>query len=128
MAGGQTVTRHVAIDEMPLYVRAGSIVPIGPDVQYTSEKPWSNLTLNIYPGADADFVLYEDEGDSYNYERGARAEIAMHWNDQTQTLTISPRVGSYKGMLKSRTFTVKVINGKSKKVSYSGAEVVVKMR
>ncbi|MCF0179730.1 MAG: glycoside hydrolase family 31 protein [Bacteroidales bacterium] len=126
-AGGQTIKRHVAIDEMPLYVKAGSIVPIGPDVQYTSEKPWNNLTLNIYPGADGDFTLYEDEGDNYNYEQGECTEIAMHWNDKTQSLTIKPRVGSFKGMLKSRTFIVNVVGGKSKKVSYNGKQTVVKM-
>ena len=128
VAGGQTINRHVAIDELPLYVRAGSIVPIGPDVQYTSEKDWNNLNLSIYPGADADFTLYEDEGDNYNYERGEYTEITMHWDDKAQTLTILPRVGSFKGMLKNRTFIVKVIGGKTKKVSYNGKQTTVRIK
>ena len=128
VSGGKTINRHVAIDEMPLYVRAGSIVPIGPDVQYTSEKPWNNLTLKVYPGADADFTLYEDEGDNYNYERGERTEITMHWSDKDQTLTIMPRVGSFKGMLKNRTFVVNVIGGKTKKVSYNGKQTVARLK
>ena len=128
LSGGQTIDRHVPIDELPLYVRAGSIVPIGPDVQYTSEQPWNNLTLNIYPGADADFTLYEDEGDNYNYERGECTEIAMHWDDQAHALTIMPRNGSFRGMLKSRTFNLNLIGSKSKKVRYNGKQTIVRFK
>ena len=67
-AGGTVVNRTVAIDEIPVYVRAGSIMPVGPDVQYTAERRWDNLPVTVYPGADGDFTLYEDEGDGYNYE------------------------------------------------------------
>lgn len=127
LEGGSVHNRTVAIDEIPLYVRAGSILPIGPDVQYTSEKKWDNLTLRVYPGADADFTLYEDEGDNYNYEQGKRSVIRMHWNDATSTLTIDQREGSYAGMLKKRTFNVQVVGGKSMKVKYSGKTTNVKL-
>ena len=109
LTGGQTVQREVPIDVMPVYVRAGSIVPWGPAVQWAAEKPWSELTLRVYPGADADFTLYEDEGDNYNYEQGSYTEIPMHWDDASQTLTISERRGSFKGMLKRRSFRVVLV-------------------
>ena len=109
LTGGQTVSRPTPIDLMPLYVRAGSIVPWGPDVQYAQEKPWDELTLRIYPGADADFTLYEDEFDNYNYESGAYTTIPMHWDDASQTLSIGARQGSYKGMLRKRTFRVVLV-------------------
>ena len=70
MEGGQTIQREVPIDIMPIYVRAGSIPSLGgPAVQYSTEKKWDNLTIRIYPGADAEFTLYEDEFDNYNYEK-----------------------------------------------------------
>lgn len=80
--GGQTVKREAPIDIMPLYVRAGSIIPFGPRVQYTTEKPWNNLDVTVYPGADGSFILYEDEFDNYNYEKGAYTEIPMDWNEK----------------------------------------------
>lgn len=122
-AGGTTVSRHVPIDEIPVYVREGSIVPVGPDVQYSSEKKWDNLLLTVYPGADADFTLYEDEGDNYNYERGQYTEIPIHWDDAARTLTIGARQGSFSGMLAKRTFRVNVVGGRSFQVKYSGKTV-----
>ena len=106
LKGGQTIQREVPIDIMPVYVRAGSILPWGPAVQYSTEKKWDNLTLRIYPGADAEFTLYEDEFDNYNYEKGAYTTIAMKWNDKDRTLTINDRQGNYKGMLKNRKFNI----------------------
>lgn len=126
-AGGTVVNRTVAIDEIPVYVRAGSIMPVGPDVQYTAERRWDNLPVTIYPGADGDFTLYEDEGDGYNYEQGKCAEIPMHWNDATRTLTIGVRQGSFKGMLKSRTFIVNVAGTtKHTKVKYNGKAATIR--
>ena len=75
--GGQKLTVSTTLNRIPLFVRAGSIVPYGPEVQYTSEKKWDNLTLCIYPGNNGSFTLYEDEGDNYNYENGAYTEIPM---------------------------------------------------
>lgn len=98
--------REVPIDIMPIYVRAGSILPWGPAVQYSTEKKWDNLTIRIYPGADAEFTLYEDEFDNYNYEKGAYTTILMKWDDKERTLTINERKGNYKGMLKNRKFNI----------------------
>ncbi len=104
--GGQTITKTATIDIIPLYVKAGSIMPWGPDVQYSTEKPWDNLEIRVYPGEDGNFTLYEDENDNYNYEKGEYAEIPFHWDEASQTLTIGERKGSFKGMLDTRTFQV----------------------
>ncbi|WP_288608785.1 TIM-barrel domain-containing protein [uncultured Paraprevotella sp.] len=112
-AGGQTVNMPCPIDIMPVYVKAGSILPFGPAVQYATEKKWDNLEIRIYPGADGEFTLYEDEGDNYNYENGAFSQIRFHWNDAARTLTIGERKGDYKGMLKKRNFRILVVNRQS---------------
>ena len=123
--GGQTITRETTIDLIPLYIKAGSILPIGPEVQYAEEKAWDNLTLKIYPGANGSFTLYEDEFDNYNYEKGAYTEIPMTWNDKARKLTIGKRNGSYEGMLNERTFTIVTPDGKEKSVKYTGKRVSV---
>jgi alpha-D-xyloside xylohydrolase len=107
--GGQTIQTSAPIDVMPLYARAGSIVPLGPVMQYATEKPADPLELRIYPGADGRFVLYEDENDNYNYERGVHAEIAFEWNDATGRLAIGERQGSFPGMLAKRVFHVVLV-------------------
>ena len=94
---------------MPIYVRAGSIVPMGPELQYTSEKPADPIELRIYRGADGAFTLYEDDGESYAYEKGAFATIAVAWNEATQTLSIGARKGSFPGMLRERTFNIVLV-------------------
>ncbi len=96
-------------DEIPVYVRAGSIIPFGPEIQYTGEKPADPLTVYVYVGADGDFTLYEDEGTNYNYEQGAFSEIALHWNDGAQTLTVGDRHGSFAGMPQHRTVEVVLV-------------------
>jgi len=118
--GGQEIEKTVNIQTIPLYVKGGSIIPIGPDVQYATEKKWDNLTLKIYPGSDADFVLYEDEFDNYNYEKGDYTEIPMHWNNTSHTFTIDARKGKYKGMIENRNFTIILPDGQQKAVAYSG--------
>ena len=90
--GGQAITKQAGIDMIPLYVKAGSIVPWGPDVQYASEKTWNDLEIRVYPGADGSFVLYEDETDNYHYEEGRYTEIPFAWDDEQQTLTIGARI------------------------------------
>lgn len=136
--GGKTITRATPIDILPLYVKAGSIVPWGPKVQYAQEKKWDNLELRIYPGADAVFTLYEDENDGYNYEKGEYTEIDFRWNDQAHTLTISNRRGNFPGMLTSRKFNIVIVdqqNGNgaapavkfNKTISYKGSEMKVKL-
>ena len=128
--GGRTILRPTPITDMPVYVRAGSIIPFGPDVQYSDEKNWQELEIRVYPGADGTFTLYEDEGDGYNYERGAFTEIPFIWDDSTRTLTIGPRKGSYKGMLRERRFTIIVAGHTSSQpqtVSYSGEAISINL-
>lgn len=138
LAGGRTIKKATPIDIIPVYLKAGSILPWGPDVQYSTEKKWNNLEIRIYPGADGSFTFYEDENDNYNYEKGAYSTIEMKWDDQKRTLTLGQRKGSFPGMLKSRKFNIVVVapgkaNGDTvttrfdKTVSYSGKQVVVKL-
>ena len=124
--GGQDVTLETSLDRVPMFVRAGSILPLGPEMQYVGEKSWDNLELRVYPGADGSFTLYEDEGDSYNYEKGVYATIPMTWNDKQRALTIGDRQGSYPGMIQQRQFTVVFPDGSSQTVSYDGRETVVR--
>jgi alpha-D-xyloside xylohydrolase len=106
LAGGRALNVSAPLDRIPLFVRAGSIIPMGPDEQYASEKPADPIELRIYRGADGAFTLYEDENDNYNYEKGAHAEIPISWNESRRTLTLGARVGSFPGMLKERTFNL----------------------
>ena len=135
--GGQDVQRLCPIDIMPVFIKAGTILPFGPEVQYSSEKPWDELEIRVYPGADGTFTLYEDEGDNYNYEKGKFSEIRFSWDESSHSLSIAPRKGSFKGMLQSRKFHI-VLVGKnsgagdqpmqaSKTVEYSGKAVKVKL-
>ncbi len=103
---GKFVDAPAPIDRMPLYVRAGSIIPLGPEEEYSNQKAADPVELRVYPGADGSFTLYEDENDTYHYEKGAFATIPLHWNDSTRTLTIGARTGSFPGMLDGRTFRV----------------------
>lgn len=122
LAGGQTVSRAAPIDIMPLYVKAGTILPIGPKVQYAEEKKWDNLEIRIYPGADGEFTLYEDEFDNYNYENGAYATIDFDWDEASRTLTIGEQNGSFPGMIKERSFNI-VLVSKDKGAGDAGTEV-----
>jgi alpha-D-xyloside xylohydrolase len=135
LAGGHTITAPAPLDRMPLYVRAGSIVPMGPKLEYAAQKPADPIELRVYGGADADFVLYEDEGDNYNYEKGAYAVIPIHWNDTAGTLTIGDRKGSFPAMLQKRSFQVIWVGedhgvgveseAPDKEVEYAGRAVMV---
>ena len=124
--GGQTVALQTSLDRVPMFVRAGSILPLGPEMQYVGEKAWDHLEIRIYPGADGSFTLYEDEGDNYNYEKGVYATIPFTWNDKTSSLTIGSRQGRYPGMLASRQFTFILPDGTSKNVSYNGESLTIK--
>ncbi|MBR2114852.1 MAG: DUF5110 domain-containing protein [Prevotella sp.] len=125
--GGQNVTFETAFDRVPMFVRAGSIVPLGPEMQYVGEKSWDNLELRIYPGADGQFVLYEDEGDNYNYEKGAYSIINIKWNERARTLTIGARQGTFNGMLQKRRFTILTPDGKQQTINYDGKEQVISL-
>lgn len=136
--GGKDVQFIAPIDRMPVYVKAGSIVPFGPAVQYTTQKPWDALEVRVYPGADGEFVLYEDDGESYDYEKGKFAEIPFSWDNASGTLTIGERRGEYPGMLANRTFNIKVVKpgdaagdtavtSFTKTVNYDGKSQTVKL-
>ena len=128
-SGGQTIDKKAPIDILPLYVKAGSIVPVGPKVDYAEQKDWSNLKINIYPGADAEFTLYEDENDNYNYEKGAYSEIKFVWDNNKQQLTIEKRQGKFEGMLKDRSFQLHIETAETtkttKKITYNGDKMVI---
>jgi alpha-D-xyloside xylohydrolase len=103
---GQRVETAAPVETLPLYIRPGSIVPLGPFLQYSSEKPADPIELRIYRGADGKFTLYEDDGDSYNYEKGKFATIPISWNESKHVLEIGKRTGEFPGMLKERTINV----------------------
>ncbi len=127
--GGQRIDYQTRFDEIPLLVRAGSIVPMQTEtVQYATEKAWDNLTLRVYPGANGSFILYEDEFDNYNYENGSYSEIRLSWNDKNRTLTIDRPIGAYEGMIKNRDFTVMLPDGTQKRVHYEGKKLQVIMK
>jgi len=122
--GGQTLDSAAPIDILPLYVKAGSIIPFGPGVQYANEMV-GPLTVRVYPGADGSFTFYDDERDNYNYEKGAYATIKFNWDDASKTLTIEDQEGEYKGMPESRKISVVKV-GKEKGVGLSFNDEVVK--
>ncbi|MGV3705598.1 MAG: TIM-barrel domain-containing protein [Arcticibacter sp.] len=138
LSGGKVVRKDTPLDIMPLYVRAGSVIPMGPKVQYAGEKKWDELEVRVYRGANGRFTLYEDENDNYNYEKGAYSIIDFEWNDAKSVLTINARKGSFSGMLKNRKFRIvlvgegKAISGEAaasfdREVNFSGKKVSVKI-
>jgi alpha-D-xyloside xylohydrolase len=108
VSGGQSITADAPLDRIPIYARSGSIVPFGPRVESAVGKP-DPIDLRVYAGTNGDFTLYEDEGDNYDYEHGARAIIPIRWDDKSSTLTIGAREGSFRGMLEHRTFRVVIV-------------------
>jgi alpha-D-xyloside xylohydrolase len=104
--GGQEIEADAPLDRIPLYVRAGSVLPLGPEIEYAEQNPGGPIELRIYRGADGSFNLYEDSGDSYDYEKGQHAIIPIHWNDKSGTLTIGARQGSFPGMAEKQTFNI----------------------
>jgi alpha-D-xyloside xylohydrolase len=139
---GISVTGPVAmvapapLDQLPLYIRAGSILPLGPKMEWSTQKPEDPIELRIYRGADGDFTLYEDENDNYDYEKGVHATIPLHWDDAKQRLTIGDRTGQFPGMLETRTFQVVFVDENhgvgitpsdrpDKVVEYAGKQITV---
>ena len=125
--GGQNVVLTTSFDKVPMFVRAGSILPLGPEMQYVGEKAWDNLEIRVYPGANGQFTLYEDEGDNYNYEKGYYSEIIFKWNDRTRTLSISARQGGFKGMILDRKFTIVLPDGTQRTIDYNGNSIEINM-
>lgn len=126
--GGKTVEADATIAHCPVYVRAGSIIPLcTKDVTHADIADWQTLDIVVYPGADASFTLYEDEGDNYNYEKGKYSTIQFTWNDRSRTLTIGKRSGDFVGMQKQRTFRVRINGGNTKSIDYNGASTKLKL-
>jgi len=136
LSGGKSVVADAPIDKIPLMVRSGSIIPMGPFVQYSAEKPADPIELRIYPGADGSFTLYEDENDNYNYERGVYSTIDFNWDDAWHQLRVDARKGSFPGMLRARTFHVVIVrkghgtgvevtDAPDKVISYQGERQIV---
>ena len=136
--GGQTIKTDAPIEKIPLFIKAGSIIPMGPFIEYTTQKPADPIELRIYPGADGSFTLYEDENDNYNYEKGIYATIDFKWDNSKKTLTISDRKGEFPGMLQERTFNIVIVgenNGTGidiskplKTIEYVGTQITQKFK
>jgi len=135
--GGRQIKSDARYETMPLYVKAGSIIPFGPFIQYSTEKN-DPIELRIYTGADGEFTLYEDENDNYNYEKGINSLITFNWNNTKKALTISDRKGTFPGMLKERTFTIVIVDTTkgtgieiskepNKVIHYTGNKSVIKI-
>jgi alpha-D-xyloside xylohydrolase len=138
MKGGEKIKVDAPYERLPLFVREGTILPIGPEIQYTDQKPADLITLFIYSGRNAGFTLYEDEGNNYNYEKGSYSTIGFSYNEEKKEMTINERKGEFSGMLKIRKFNIVLIskekpvtfepesaNGQT--VIYSGNKIVVNL-
>ncbi len=130
LKGGKSIETDSPIDKIPLFVAAGSILPLGPTKQYVSQKPDNPIELRIYPGKDATFTLYEDEGTNYNYEKGQFSTIPLKWHDRSGQLEIGNRAGSFPSMLTKRTFSIHLAGRSStpRTLAYGGAEVLVNLK
>ncbi len=134
-----SISAAAPYDQIPVFVRAGSIIPYGPAMQYVAEKPSDPTTLYVYAGANGQFTLYEDEGTTFAYEKGDFAQIPFRWQESTKTLTIGTRSGDYKGIMRDRTFQVVLVSkahpagfsltpAPIKSVHYTGAEISLKLQ
>jgi alpha-D-xyloside xylohydrolase len=136
--GGQEIEADAPLDRIPLYVRAGSILPMGPEIEYTGQDADGPIELRIYRGADGRFDLYEDAGDSYDYEKGQHAVISIRWDDTASLLTLDMRQGSFPGMAKSRIFRIVLVasghgtdetvsTAAEKEIRYDGGKLQVRL-
>jgi alpha-D-xyloside xylohydrolase len=136
--GGRTIESAAPFDRIPVHVRAGSIVPLGPELQYTGERAADPIALRVYAGANGRFTLYEDDGQTNEYEKGRFSRIPIAWNEASGTLTIGARVGEFDGMASRRTFNVVVVTtanaagiddqAAGRSIAYEGREIVVRVR
>jgi alpha-D-xyloside xylohydrolase len=138
LPGGHSIKADAPLDRIPIFVKAGSIIPFGPHAESASAKP-DPTELRIYRGAPSSYTLYEDEGDNYDYEHGAYSEIPIKWDDRTGVLTIENRRGRFPGMLEHRIFRVVIVkNGRGTgiesssdpdgTITYEGKTVSVRLR
>jgi alpha-D-xyloside xylohydrolase len=140
LGGGQTVTAAAPYERMPLFVRAGSIIPTGPAIQHTGENTGGAVTLNVYTGADGSFSLYEDDGTSRQYLHGQYSRIPLRWDEAAKTLTVGAREGNgYDGMPSKRAINIRWMKpGKPRalafdakpdaSITYDGAAQTVRMK
>ena len=138
LEGGQQIAAKAPLDRIPLYVRGGAIVPLGPESEYADQHPEGPIEVRVYPGANGSFTFYQDEGDSYRYEKGDYATIPLEWNDAAGTLRIGGREGHYNGMPQKMVFNVTLVSRSvgtglaasesAKDVVYSGAPVEIRLR
>lgn len=138
-AGGETIMARAPYNRILVYVPEGSILPVGPEIEWSDEKPAELISLYVFAGKDAAFTLYEDEGTNYNYEKGQYATITFSWDEGARTLTIGPRKGRFKGMLTTRRFNVLLVDKdhakgvdidnkvEGKVVTYSGKTVTIRL-
>jgi alpha-D-xyloside xylohydrolase len=135
--GGQKLKVDAPFERIPLYISEGAIIPVGPEIQYTDEKPAKTIVLYVYRGQDGKFTLYEDEGANYDYEKGSYSNIPFSYNESEGTLTIGERKGQFDGMLKERTFVIVPVSknktrgftfdAQGQSVSYNGQEQTIKL-
>ena len=137
-AGGTTIDADAPLNRVPLFVRAGAIVPVGPAIQYTGQKPDAPITVYVYPGRDGSFSLYEDEGTNYGYEKGASSRIPLTYDDATHTLHLGERRGSFPGMVEKRRFRIRLLTENARpgtefearadrEVDYTGQAVTIQL-
>jgi len=138
-SGGRQIDADAPLDRMPLFVRAGSIVPLGPEIEYATQDPAGAIEVRIYRGADGKFDLYEDSGDSYDYEKGQHSIIPLRWDDRNRTLTIGAREGTFPNMVSHRSFRIVLVDAEhgagiavtktaNANVAYEGKEIQLKIR
>jgi len=133
--GGQNIQASAPLNKIPMFVKAGSIIPMGKFIQYTGQKNADTLEIRIYTGVDCKFQLYEDEGDNYNYEKGQYSTINFEWSEKERTLSIDEPHGQFAGMLQKRVFNIIWIDQSSgnginyckvnKQVKYEGKKLVI---
>jgi alpha-D-xyloside xylohydrolase len=134
LSGVAEIEAEAPLDRIPLYVRAGSILPMAPEIEYATQDPGAPIELRIYRGADGHFDLYEDAGDSYDYEKGQHSVIPIRWDESKAQLTIGERVGAFPGMVGKRSFRVVVVSSghgiggevtkiADKEITYDGKEI-----
>lgn len=126
-AGGQEILADAPIGRMPLYVRAGSVIPMTEGLQYAMEKNGAPLRIHVYPGADGTFTLYDDAGNDYSYEKGAYMQIPFVYDDAGRLLTMKSRQGSYQGMEEQMRYEIYVVNEKKAEGVYSGARLTISL-
>jgi len=130
LEGARRIMAEAPLDRIPLYVRAGSILPLGPEVEYAEQRTGEPIELRVYRGSDGTFTLYNDQGDTYAYEKGEHAIIPLRWDDKSATMTIGARQGEYSGMSPEQQFRIVLVDGTttgvSKPVHYRGQELAVR--